>query len=74
MSDFNAETMTSEERVQYTQSIRQKVVKGDPVPTDEELRNAIQCLRVERRTASTRGATKRTNGAPAMKQMTLDDI
>ena len=73
MSEINIESLSSEERVAFIQSIRRKVVENNPAPTDEELRSAIQCLRIERRTASKRVPKNGESKAP-MKQHTMEDL
>lgn len=70
-TEFNASSMTSEDRMAYCQEIRRKVMAKQNV-SEEELKNGIKCLRAERKTASSRPSKMRTS-AP-VKEYNLDEL
>lgn len=69
--EFNADSMSSEERMAYCQAIRRQVIAKEEVP-EEVLKNGIKCLRAERKSASSR-PTKAKTAAP-MKEYNLDEL
>ncbi len=72
MTDFDPTGMTSIERQSYINDIRRRRLDGLNI-SDDELRNAIKCLRVERKNSGDRGGRKTASKAPA-KKFTLDDL
>lgn len=72
MSDFDPTGMTSAERQTYINDIRRRRLDGLEI-SDDELRNAIKCLRVERKSSGGNSRKTTATKAPA-KKFTLDDL
>ena len=69
--EFNADGMTSDERMAYCQNIRSRIMAKEEVPEDV-LKNGIKCLRAERKAASSRPSKSRSS-AP-VKEYSIDEL
>jgi len=73
----DAATMTPQDRSDYINGLRKRVIENpdptdDDYPTDEELRHGVACLRIVRAGASKAGAAKKA--AATVVPLTLDDF
>lgn len=72
LAAFDADTMSSEERYAYLQNIRSMYLENNAKPSEEQLNNAVACLRADRKQLTTRPKTTKTK--TPMKAYDLDDL